>query len=163
AEMIRALEKTAFAPPLFFHRGVLEPEFIRLVGQNAELSLGALPYSPQLDTPGNARFVAAYQARWKAAPGLAAAEGYTAGSVLAEAVRRTGVLDQERRRATLATLEMPTVLGGYKVDPKSGTQVAAKPAVAQIVLGKPQVVWPENRRTAERESFPSWSSRRLIE
>lgn len=163
ADMVRSLKKLDYAPPLFFVRSAADPKLIALVGQDAELSLGAMEYHPRLATPGNGRFAKAFEARWSAPPGSAAAHGYAAGAVLAEAVRRAGSLDQEALRAALAQLETNTVLGGYKVDPETGAQVATKPAVVQILRGKPAVIWPEWLQTATREPYPPWGERRLIE
>ncbi len=83
--------------------------------------------------------------------------------MLAEAVRRAGSLEQEKLRAVLAAMETGTVLGGYKVDPDSGAQLAAKPVVVQILKGKPQVLWPEWLQSATREPYPHWSERQLLE
>ena len=55
------------------------------------------------------------------------------------------------------------MLGGYKVDPESGAQLATQPAVSQILRGKPAVVWPEWLQTATREPYPPWGERTLIE
>lgn len=163
AAMVREAKALGYAPPLFFLRGAVDPGFIRLVGQDAELTLGATGYEPAFPTPGNERFVRAYQAQWSERPGAGAAHGFAAGMVLADAVRQAGSLDPEKLRATLAALETVTVLGGYKVDPESGAQLAARPAVVQILGGRPQVVWPEWLQTAVREPYPRWDARRLLE
>jgi branched-chain amino acid transport system substrate-binding protein len=163
ADMVRTFKKLGYAPALFFARGAADPKLIELIGQDAEFSLGADAYDPGFDTPGNAAFVQAFAARWSSPPAEAAAEAYAAGSVLAEAVRRAGSLDQEKLRATLAALETGTVLGGYAVDPESGAQLAARPAVVQILRGKREIVWPPARETAKRQPYPAWADRRLIE
>src|SRR5688572_4249578 len=130
-DMVRSMKKELYAPPLFFSRSNAEPRLLSLIGQDAEFSLGATEYEPRFATSGNEAFVSAFRARWSAPPGATAAHGYAAGSVLAEGVRRAGSLDQEKLRAALAQLETNTVLGGYKVDPQSGAQLAAKPAIVQ--------------------------------
>lgn len=164
ADLVRSLKKLDYAPPLFFARGAADPKLIPLIGQDAEFLLGVTEYEARFATPGNERFVRAYEAKWPGArPGAWAAHGYAAGTVLAEAVRRAGSLDQEKLRATLSQLETGTVLGGYKVDPESGTQLAAKPVVVQILKGRPEVVWPEWLQTATREPYPPWDERRLLE
>jgi branched-chain amino acid transport system substrate-binding protein len=163
ADMVRGLKRLEYAPPMFFARSAADPKLILLIGQDAELSLGASEYDPRFATSGNDGFVRAFQARWSAPPGASAAHAYAAGTVLAEALRRAGSLDQEKLRATLAQLETDTVLGGYKVDPESGAQLAAKPAVVQILRGRPEVVWPEWLQTATRKPYPPWSERRLLE
>jgi branched-chain amino acid transport system substrate-binding protein len=163
ADMVRSLKKMGYAPRLFFARSAAEPKFIKLVGQDAEFSLGATEYETRFPTTGNERFVAAFQARWSVPPGADAAHGFAAGMVLAEAVRHAGSLDQEKLRAVLAALETNSVLGGYKVDPESGAQLAAKPAVVQILKGRPQVLWPEWLQNATREPYPPWAERQLLE
>ena len=163
ADIVRSLKKLAYAPRIFFARSAADPRFIRMVGQDAEFTLATKEYDPKFRTFGNEQFAAAYEARWSAPPGFAAAQGHAAGSVLAEAVRRTKSLDQAKLRAMLAEMETDTVLGGYKVDPETGEQRAARPAVVQIQRGKPQVVWPEWLQSSTLQPYLPWSERRLIE
>ena len=120
----RGVKKADYAPRLFFARAAADPELIEQVGQDAELALGATGYEPRFPTTGNERFVTAFRAKWAAAPGAFAAHGFAAGMVLADAVRHAGSGDQEKLRDALAALETNTVLGGYKVDPDSGAQLA---------------------------------------
>lgn len=164
ADMVKTLKRLDYAPRLFFARGAAEPGFIALVGQDAEFSLGATEYDARFSTPSNAAFVKAFAARWSAAPGRAAAAGYAAATVLAEAVRRAGTLDQEKLRETLARLQTFTVLGPHEVDPESGRQVGLEAAVVQILNGRREVVWPKPLETAQRLlPYPQWGERRLIE
>jgi branched-chain amino acid transport system substrate-binding protein len=162
ADMLRNFRKLDYAPRLFFSRRAGDPRLITLVGQDAEFALGAMEYDPKLRTPGNEKFAAAFTAKWSAPPGYSAAQGYAAGTVLAEAVRRAGTLDQAKLRSMLAQLEMGTVLGGYKVDPDTGAQMAARAAVVQIQKGKPQVVWPEALQTAKLAPYPQWGEREVL-
>ena len=162
ADLLRSLRKLGYAPRLFFARSAADPRLIRLVGQDAEFVLAAREYDPMLKTSGNEQFAAAFAAKWFSAPTFAAAQGYAAGTVLAEAVRRAKSLDQAKLRATLAEMETDTVLGGYKVDPQSGEQRAAKPAVVQIQRGRPELVWPEWLQTATLKPYPQWGERRIL-
>ena len=163
ADILRSLKKLAYAPRLLFARSAADPRFIRMVGQDAEFALATKEYDPKFRTFGNEQFAAAFEARWSAPPTFAAAQGHAAGTVLAEAVRRTKSLDQAKLRATLAEMETDTVLGGYKVDPETGEQRAARPAVVQIQRGKPQVVWPEWLQSSTLQPYPPWSERKLLE
>jgi branched-chain amino acid transport system substrate-binding protein len=164
ADMVKTLRRLDYAPRLFFARGAAEPGFIALVGQDGEFGLGAIEYDPGLSTPSNAGFVKAFVARWSAAPGKAAAAGYAAVTVLGEALRRAGTLDQEKLRETLARLETATLRGPYKVDPATGAQTGAKAAVVQILNGRREVVWPKPLETAQALlPYPQWGERRLIE
>jgi branched-chain amino acid transport system substrate-binding protein len=161
AGMIRTFRKLGYAPAIFFSRAAGHPRLIEMLGQDAEFALGAADYRADLRTPGNDRFVQNFMAKFGAPPSPAAAEGYAAGTVLAEAVRRAGTLEQEKLRETLAKLETGTVLGGYKVT-QGGEQVAARPAVVQILKGRPEVVSPPPLATAERQPYPPWSERRIL-
>jgi branched-chain amino acid transport system substrate-binding protein len=163
ADMIRSLKRLDYAPRLVFARSAANPSLISMVGQDAEHSVGAMEYAPHFPTPGNDEFVRAFRAKYSTLPDAMAAHGFAAGSVLAEAVRRAGSLDQEKLREVLAALDTNSVLGGYKVDPESGAQVATTAAVVQIQKGRPQVLWPEWLQTATLEPYLPWAERRLLE
>jgi branched-chain amino acid transport system substrate-binding protein len=163
ADMVKTFRKTGYAPQLFYARRAAEPAFVTAVGQDAEFTLAEIDYDPASKRPTNAEFVKAYTARWSAAPGVAAAEGYGAASVLGEAVRRAGSLEAEKLRATLAKLQTETPLGAYRVGP-NGEQLGIVPAVAQIQRGKPQVVWPAELQTgAPLQPYLPWKERQLIQ
>jgi branched-chain amino acid transport system substrate-binding protein len=148
AAMVKSFRKHRYAPEMFVALGAAEPDFVRLVGQDAEHALGILPWDRTLATKENASFVAAYERRWSAEPTLVAAQAYAAAKVLEEAVRRAGALDQERLRSELQRLELRTPLGLYKAG-QDGLQAAARPLVTQIQRGRRQVVWPEALATAK--------------
>jgi branched-chain amino acid transport system substrate-binding protein len=149
ADMVRSFRQIGYAPRMVFTRAAADPGFIKLVGQDAEHTLAAREYDPRFATPGNAAFVAAFAKKFSAAPGTAAAQAYAAGTVLAEAARRAGSLDQEKLKAALAASQAPTVLG-------------AAPAVAQIQKGRPEIVWPEALRTAALQPYPQWNERKVL-
>ncbi len=154
AEMVKTFKRLDYAPPLFFAQGAGHPRYIALLGQDAEWSLGAADFDPRLG--GTARsFAQAYMAKFTVPPGLAAAEGYAAGSVLGAAVRAAGTFSQESVRAALAELRTTTVLGEYRVAAESGAQIGARPQVVQIRLG-----WP--RPGTPLLPYPQWDERVLI-
>jgi branched-chain amino acid transport system substrate-binding protein len=154
AEMVKTFKRLNYAPQLFFVRGVSHPRFIELVGQDAEFALGAVDFDPRIGEAARA-FARAFAAKWGAAPGLPAAQGYAAGVVLAAAVHDAGSLEQEKVRSALAGAEVPTPLGTYKVSPRNGAQVGAKPLVVQIRKGRPEAENP-------LLPYPQWSERALI-
>src|SRR2546425_44266 len=163
ADMVRTLKRVGFAPKLFFARAAADPKFIELVGQDAEFSLAAAEYHPRLKTNGNDRFVKLYSQKWSSPPNAAAAQVYAAATGLGEALRRSGSADQEKLRAALAALELDTVLGRYKVDPKTGEQTGIKAAVVQIETGRPLAVWPPELRAAKPVlPYPQWRERELL-
>lgn len=162
ADLVIAMKAAGYAPRFFFAASAGDPRFIEKVGQDAEFTLGARAYDPRFPTPYNASFVKAYTERWDRAPDTAAAQGYAAASVLSRAVEETGALDQEKLREALAHLETGTVLGTYRVAP-TGEQTGIKPAVIQIVRGRPEVLWPpELRGAATLQPYVNWNERTLL-
>ena len=157
AATVRSFKKLGYAPKFFFARAAADPKFVAFVGQDAEFTLAALEYDTRLETPGNAEFVKAFSAKWSVQPGPAAAEGYAAATVIAQALQRAAIADQEKLRSALSRLEIETVLGPYKVDP-SGAQVATKPALVQIGRGKPQLL----AAGSPPAPYPQWNERKRL-
>jgi branched-chain amino acid transport system substrate-binding protein len=155
AEMVKTFKRLDYAPPLFFAVAASHPRFIDLVGQDAEFSLGAADFDPRLGAAAHS-FAQAFTRRWTAPPPLAAAEGYTAGMVLAAAVRAARTLDQESVRAALAGLELATPLGEYRVTPENGAQTGFVPELVQIRRGRPEPGPP-------LLPYPQWDERALIQ
>ena len=162
ADMVKSFRKQGYAPAMFVAQGAADPQFIRLLGQDAEHALGILAWDRGFGARETRRFAEIYARRWSAEPTLLAAQGYAAAKVLEEAVRRAGSLEQDRIRDELLALEVETPLGRYKVD-KSGAQLGARPAVVQIQAGRRQVVWPEDLATAKWQlPYPRWQERKLL-
>jgi branched-chain amino acid transport system substrate-binding protein len=161
AEMVKSFKRAGYAPPMFVAQGAAEPEFVQRVGQDAEFALGITAYDPRFATRGNAEFVARWRKRWQGEPGLVAANTYAAASVLEQAARAAGTLDQERLRAALAALETETPIGRYRVG-EGGVQLGARPAVVQIQRGHAEIVWPQALATAQlRLPYPRWDERQV--
>lgn len=163
AEMVKTFRKLDYTPRLFFVRGASEAKLIELLGQDAEFTLGARAYDPRTRYLGNEAFVHEFRARWSRAPGAAAADAYAAGQVLAEGLRRAGGADPSKLREALASMQVQTVLGEYRVDPKTGEQLAGRPLVVQVLLGRHEIVWPEALATAKFElPYSAWAERRVL-
>jgi branched-chain amino acid transport system substrate-binding protein len=162
-DMVKSFRKHGYAPQLFFARRAADPSFIAAVGQDAELTLTDIEYDPRLARPTNAEFVKAYTVKWSSAPGVAAAEGYAAASVLGEAVRRAGSVETEKVRAALVALRTETPLGSYRVG-ANGQQLGNVPVVAQVQRGKLQIVWPESLQSAQpMQPYLPWKDRQVIQ
>lgn len=154
AEMVKTFKRLDYAPPLFFAASASHPRFVALLGQDAEFSLGAVDFDARRNDAARA-FAKAYTARHTVAPSLAAAEGYTAGLVLAAAVRSAGSLAQEAVRSALAELEISAPLGEYRVSPENGAQLGFRPLVVQIRMGRPEL-------GTALLPYPQWNERALI-
>ena len=162
ADMAVAMKRAQYAPRFVYLRAAADPRFIERVGQDAEYTLGSAAYDPAWPTPYNALFAKAYGARWGRAPDAAAAQAYAAATVLARAVERVGSLDQEKLRAALASMEIGTVLGTYRVGP-GGEQLGIKPAVVQILRGRAVPLWPRALAAdAAPEPYRPWNERTLL-
>ena len=162
AEMVKALQKTGYAPRVFVAQGAAQADFVARLGQMAEYAVGIAAYDPRARTQGNAGFVQAYTKKWTAEPGAIAAEGYAAAKLLEAAVRRAGSLDQEKLRETLSALEAETPIGAYKVE-RSGAQVGAQALLTQVQRGRREVVWPEAYATAKWQPYPAWDARKPLQ
>jgi branched-chain amino acid transport system substrate-binding protein len=121
-------------------------DFVTALGQDSNLLLGTTDYTPLLSKDA-ANFEKAYIAEYGVGPTYQAALAYSAGEVLAAAVKRTGTFDREKLRDALATLKVPTISGKYQVD-STGAQVGAQAYVLQIQGGKQVLVWPKENATA---------------
>jgi branched-chain amino acid transport system substrate-binding protein len=163
ADMVRTFKRLDYAPQLFFARAAAEPTFVDLLGQDAEFSVGTMEYDARFATPGNEAFAKAYAARWAEPAGVSAAQGYAAATVLAAALREAGSLEPQKLRAALTRLEIGTVLGPYRIDPANGSQTGMRATVAQILRGRPAVVWPRELETANvLLPYPQWGERSLL-
>jgi len=162
-DIVKTLKRHGYEPRMLYVRASPDPRFRQRIGQDAEFILGSAEYDARFPTPGNESFVKAFNAKWSATPGPLAAAAYAAGTVLAEGVRRAGSADGAKLRAVLATMEVDTVLGRYKVDPATGAQIGMKPAVTQTIRGRAQPIWPAalagDRKLAP---FLSWAEREII-
>lgn len=159
AEMVKSFRRIGYAPWLFLAQGAAEPRFLQFVGRDAEFALGLTAYDTRFATRGNAAFVQAWRKRWQGEPGALAAAAYSAALVLEEAVRKAGGFEQESLREALAALDTETPIGRYRVD-DTGAQVAARPAVMQVLAGRSELVWPRALATAQwRLPYPRWDER----
>jgi branched-chain amino acid transport system substrate-binding protein len=162
-DMVKTLKRQGYEPKVLYVRDSPDPRFIQRVGQDAEFILGSKGYDARFPTPGNESFVEAFSAKWSTKPGPLAAAAYAAGTVLAEGLRLAGTAEGAKLRAVLATMEVDTVLGRYRVDPATGAQVGMRPALTQTVKGRAQPIWPE-ALAGERKLLPflSWAEREII-
>ena len=92
-----------------------------------------------------------------------AAAAYTAGTVLAAGAERAGTVQANKLRAALSEIEPDTLLGRYRIDPSTGSQIGMQPAVVQRVEGRLQPVWPEALAAGrDLAPFVAWAERKVI-
>lgn len=84
--------------------------------QDAALGLlSGAQWAPDLDTPENKAFVAAFEKEYGVAPSLYAAQGYDAAKLIDGAIRATGgkVSDRQALKAALASVPFKSVRGPF--------------------------------------------------
>ena len=159
-EMVRQLKASNYLPKVFIHNGVSIDDFLTASGKDGEYAFGMSLYEPTLKTNGNAEFVKAFEAKYKITPGYYSAFSFGGATVMEEAVKKAGSLDQEKLRAVLTTLETDTVMGHHKVDPNTGKQMGQTGLLVQVRDGKREIVMPEALKTRDPVvPEPAWNKR----
>jgi branched-chain amino acid transport system substrate-binding protein len=159
-ELVRQFHAVNYLPKMFISNGVSQEDFLKSAGKDGEYAIGMSLYEPVVKTKGNPDFVKAFKAKYGYEPGYYAGFGFAGATVLEEAVTKTGGLDQEKLRDFLSTYETDTVLGHFKIEPKTGLQTGVKGLLVQVLKGKREIIWPEAVRTAEVVlPVPDWSKR----
>lgn len=160
AQFVQSLEKLRFSPKILFQTNSPTDEgYPTAVGKgNAEGVFTAEAWSPKAKYPGNAQFVAEYTKKYGSTPTEDAANSYTAGQVLAAAIKAVGKIDQVKLASWLHSHTVDTIVGPLTWDstgvPK-GTLL-----LAQWQSGVLQVVAPKAAATTTSvvSPKPAWHS-----
>jgi branched-chain amino acid transport system substrate-binding protein len=137
------------------------PAFAEQLGPTAEYVLGFSQWEPLPDVlkhPGMKEFIASYEKRYGEKPNYHAGSAYGALQVTEAAITKAGSFDKEKVREALASIEVDTVFGRYKVDAKGMNDHEG--LTFQILKGARRVVWPEKWAETKAElPMPEWSKR----
>ncbi|MEX2221038.1 MAG: amino acid ABC transporter substrate-binding protein [Candidatus Rokuibacteriota bacterium] len=137
------------------------PNFAEQLGNTAEYVLGFSQWEPIpaiLKHPGMKEYTEAYEKRFGEKPNYHAGGAYGALQVTEAAVKKAGGFDNEKIREALATMEVTTIFGRYKVDAKGINDHEG--LTFQILKGHRRVVWPEKWAETKAElPMPEWSKR----
>jgi branched-chain amino acid transport system substrate-binding protein len=137
------------------------PNFPEQLGNTAEYVLGYAQWEPLpevLKHPGMKEFIEAYEKRYGEKPNYHAGTAYGALQVTEAALKTTRSFDNEKLREALATIEVHSVFGRYKVDAKGMNNHEG--LTFQILRGKRLVVWPDKwAQTKPELPMPEWSKR----
>ncbi len=157
----RQSKELGLNPKLYaFSVGAAQPDFVESLGADADYVLGPSMWEPQIETPGNAEFLAAYQAKFDREPDYHSAAGYAACQVLEAAVTQVGGLELDAIRDAMRSLQMPTVLPGqFQVD-EAGKQIGHIPLTVQWQDGEKLIVTPDDFAEGDlRLPTPPWDQR----
>jgi branched-chain amino acid transport system substrate-binding protein len=137
------------------------PNFPEQLGNTAEYVLGFSQWEPLpkiLKNPGMEEYIASYEKRYGEKPNYHAGGAYGALQVTAAAIKKAGSFDNEKIRDALATIDVVTIYGRYKVDARGMN--AAEGMTFQILKGQRRVVWPDKWAETKPElPMPEWSKR----
>jgi branched-chain amino acid transport system substrate-binding protein len=137
------------------------PNFAEQLGSTAEYVLGFASWEPLPDVlkhPGMKEFIAEYEKRFGEKPNYHAGSTYGALQVTEAALKKAGSFDSEKLRDALASIEVATAFGRYKVDAKGMNDNEG--LTFQILQGKRLVVFPEKWAQAKAKlPIPEWNRR----
>jgi branched-chain amino acid transport system substrate-binding protein len=137
------------------------PNFPEQLGSTAEFVLGFSQWEPLpkiLGHSGMQEYIERYEKRFNEKPNYHAGGAYGALQVTEAALKKVGSFDNEKLRDALATVEVQTVFGRYKVDAKGMN--SHEGLTFQILKGQRRVVWPEKWAETKPElPMPEWSKR----
>src|ERR1700733_14267687 len=161
AQFVRSLQKLRYSPKILFQTNAPTDEaYPSAIGgaQNADGVFTAQSWSATAGYPGNAEFVKAYTKMFGAPPTEDAAHSYTAGQVLASAVKAVGSLNQAALASWLHDNTVSTIVGPLKWD-KSGDPEGSL-LLSQWQHGTLQVVAPASAATTKNVLLtkPAWGN-----
>jgi branched-chain amino acid transport system substrate-binding protein len=137
------------------------PNFAKQLGPTAEYVLGFSNWEPLPDIlkhPGMKEFIAEYEKRYGEKPNYHAGSTYGALQVTEAAVKKAGSFDSQKLRDALASIDVTTVFGRYKVNEKGMNQIEG--LTFQILDGKRRIVFPgELAELKAKLPVPPWDKR----
>jgi len=137
------------------------PAFAEQLGPTAEYVLGFSQWEPLpevLKHPGMKEFIASYEKRYGEKPNYHAGGAYGALQVTEAAIKKAGSFDKEKLREAMASIDVRTIFGRYKVNAKGMNDHEG--VTFQILKGERRVVWPEKWAETKAElPMPEWSKR----
>jgi branched-chain amino acid transport system substrate-binding protein len=159
AQFVRSLQKVSFSPKVLFQTNAPADEtYAAAIGgkSNADGIFTALAWSPEAKYPGNAEFVAAYTKAYGRAPSEDAANSYTAGQVLAAAVKAVGRIDHKALATWLHAHTVDTIVGPLKWDATGVPEGSL--LLAQWQSGALRILAPKSAATTTTvvDPKPAW-------
>jgi len=137
------------------------PNFPEQLGSTADYILGFSLWEPLpqiLKNPGMKEFIEAYEKRYSEKPNYHAGGAYGGLQATEAAIKKAGSFDSEKIREAMATIDVATVFGRYKVDAKGMNEHEG--LTFQILKGQRRVVWPDKWAETKPElPMPEWSKR----
>jgi len=159
--VLRQLKQSNYAPKIVYEAvGASDPRYVESAGKDVNGVFSVTAWDPDAKTPENAAFKSAYRAEFKRDPDYHSASNFSALEVLAAALQRAGSLDREKLRDALSAVHPRTLIGTWRVDPRTGIQLGYTSYILQWQNGKQVIVYPGNVAHGKPiVPFPAWSGR----
>ena len=159
--VLRALKQANYAPKMFYEAvGASDPRYVDSAGKDVDGIFSVTAWDPDQKGAVNANFIKDYRAEFHRDPDYHAASNFAALDVLAAAVKRAGSLDHDKLREAIATVSAHTLLGNWRVDPRTGIQLGYTSYILQWQHGKQVIVYPGNVAHGKAMvPFASWNGR----
>ncbi|MEM1944676.1 MAG: amino acid ABC transporter substrate-binding protein [Nitrososphaerota archaeon] len=157
--MMKVSKELRFSPKIWaFTRGTATGTFGANLGADAEYVTASFVWHESL--PGAADLVRKYRQETNRPPTLLGIH-YSSGQIALKAVEWAGLLDRERIRDALASVQFDTAMGRVSFGPGGKMNNTDKfIMLMQWRSGKLEVIWPRDKATAEPVyPFPPWESR----
>ncbi len=135
-------------------------KFTEELGSTAEYVVGFSSWEPRPDVlghPGMKAFIESYEKRYGVKPNYHASDGYSMMQVLEAAVKKAGSFDPQKVRDALASIEVATIKGPWKVNEQGYSAIEGM--TFQIQNGKRVIVWPATMAEAKFLPMPKWEER----
>jgi branched-chain amino acid transport system substrate-binding protein len=160
AQFVRSLEKLHFSPKVLYQTNAPTDEsYPSAIGAgNAEGVFTTQAWNPKATYAGNAGFVSAYTQKFGGPPSEDAANSYTAGQVLAAAVKAVGRIDQKALADWLHANTVDTIVGPLKWDSTGVPE--GDGLLAQWQKNTLEVIAPQSAATSNTivNPKPGWSN-----
>ena len=159
--VLRQLKQSNYAPKIFYEAiGASDPRYVDSAGKDVNGVFSVTAWDPDNPSKENAQFKSSYRAEFHRDPDYHAASNYSALEVLAAAVKRVGSLDHDKLRDAISDIRVPTLIGNWRIDPRTGIQLGYTSYILQWQNGKQVIVYPGNVAHGKPiVPFPSWAGR----
>jgi branched-chain amino acid transport system substrate-binding protein len=131
-----------------------QPEFVQALGNSADYTITASPWTPQARFKASyylssAEYVAAFRKKYNTQqePSFLVADATAAGVALQKAIETANSLDPDAVRDALVNLDINTFFGRIKFDAQ-GQNTFKNILVVQVQNGQTQTVWPPEVATS---------------
>jgi branched-chain amino acid transport system substrate-binding protein len=126
-------------------------------GKDAEYTVAASQWVPQVKWPGSKEFDDKFFAKYGSHPAYHAMQAYAALKVAAAAITKAGKLDATAIRDALKDFHLDSAFGPIHFAENGQNQHPV--VITQVQKGKHIVVWPQDIAAAPVLDTPAWSSR----